>query len=181
MVKDTTPTISPRESLGCLWLATIGLTVCLGFGLFVWFVQPQEPVILLGQLNDFQPNQPVYQALSTDLAVYVVNLDGQLLAWDAWPALPKRCSRIEWVPFNHRFEDPCSAGKWCLDDTIADPRLDQVRSLDRYEVKITNAGEVWLYPVQKIEGTLLRMKTASTCARTNCHLMKSTTANICVT
>jgi hypothetical protein len=153
MAKDNTSNISLRESIGYLWLGTIGLTICLGFGLLVWFAQPQEPVILLGRLNDFQPNQPTYQALSTELAVYVVNLDGQLLAWDAWPALPKRCSQMAWVPFNHRFEDPCSGAKWCLDGTIADPRFDQVRSLDHYKVEITNAGEVWLYPAQKIEGT----------------------------
>lgn len=145
-----------KEGLGCLWLATLAVAACAVCAVSVWFALPREPVIYLGQLEDFPPNQPVHRVLDADLAVYVVNLEGQLIAWDTQPALPRVCSRIKWITASNRFEDPCSGAKWCLDGTIADTRFVDVRSLDRYALEVTGDGAVYLHRFEKIAGSPLQ-------------------------
>lgn len=146
-----------KEGMACSCLASIGLAVCVLAAFSLWFALPREEVFLLGRVADFPPGAPHYRALQPTLAVYVVNLDGQLLAWDAQATAqyPYSC-RIKWVALNNRFEDPCSGAKWCADGALADLRFAaSATSLNLYPLEITGEGEVWLHPFRKVEGTPL--------------------------
>jgi hypothetical protein len=141
-----------NEGLAYSCLAGIGLALCALAAFSMWFALPREPVYILGHVGDFPPGEPQLRGLRPDLAVYVVNLDGRLLAWDAKPPLPQPCARIRWVEYSNRFEDPCSGAKWCADGSWADPRFTYARSLDLYPLEITDGGDVLLHAFRKIEG-----------------------------
>ena len=142
-----------RELAGWMWIAALcGTMTAIGAAVF-WAAIPRERVIPLGYKSDFPIGQPVYRALDPDIVIYLVNLDGQLIAWDGHPPLAQPCSLIKWVPTTNRFEDPCSGDKWCLDGTIADSRYAVARTLDRYLLEVDHNNRVWLHTSQKIRGT----------------------------
>jgi|DewCreStandDraft_5_1066085.scaffolds.fasta_scaffold00322_28 hypothetical protein len=146
-----------QEALACSCLAGMILALCALVAVSLWFALPREEVFSLGRVTDFPPGAPQYRVLRSDLAVYVVNLNGQLLAWDAQATAqyPYSC-RIKWVALNNRFEDPCSGAKWCADGALADLRFaGYARSLDLYPLEITVEGEVLLHPFRKVPGTPL--------------------------
>ena len=143
-----------REFLSCLGLGVLAATI-IAFCVVVFYaVLPRETRLPLGPQTAFLPDQPVHLALDSRTDVFVVNLDGQLIAWDANSPVTgfTRCY-YKWVPTNHRFEDPCSGDKWCLDGAVADNRITPARTLDRYKLDVDGDGSVWLHPDQIISGT----------------------------
>ena len=145
-----------RELAAWVGIAALGVFVLTVCGVVGWALVPRERRLSLGPRSSFPIDRPEYRALDTQVHVFVVNLHGELIAWDASAAVDRPCSLIKWVPANHRFEDPCTAGKWCLDGTVADSRIapgSAIRRLDRYRLEVDEAGNVWLYPDQKTLGT----------------------------
>ncbi len=144
-----------QETLIYFWFATLGVLTLLLVALSWRFVMPATPRLYVGVIAEFPPGQPQLRNLTSDLAVYVVNRNEALWAWDATPAMPQPCARYQWVAANNRFEDPCSGGKWCIDGSIAEVRLLDAHTLTRYELDIDINGEVYLLPWRKIVGAPL--------------------------
>lgn len=148
-----------RSRLTCLWGLGLLAALAAAAAVALFFALPREPVYRLGRLEAFLGGPPRYLALEPDLSVYVVDLGGRLVVWDAKaPVQGPRCI-VRWVPFHHRFEDPCTGGKWCLDGRIADPTLPGIRELDALEVRVTENGEVRLYPWRRTPGPPLEETT----------------------
>lgn len=144
-------TLFGREWLSCNFLAALAVAAGLLCAGAFWFALPREAAIRLGHISDFAPGPPHYRALRSDLAVFLVNRNGQLIAWDARPRVAGMC-RIRWVGINNRFEDPCTGAKWCIDGSIADDRFGARQTLGQYTLEIEEGGEVFLHPSQKISG-----------------------------
>ena len=145
-----------RELASWVGLAALGVFLIAVCGVVGWAIMPRERRLLLGAQAEFAVDKPQARALDPGIHLFVVNLRGQVIAWDAKAPVTKgtRCN-YKWVPTNNRFEDPCSGSKWCLDGTVADDRYGPVRTLDQYRIKVDGSGNVWLYPGQKIQGQLV--------------------------
>jgi hypothetical protein len=143
-----------RELAGWIGLATLGVALLALCAVVGWSLLPRERLLPLGLESSFPLDQPQPRALERGIRVFVVNLNGQLIAWDAQAPVSRgtRCF-YKWVPTNHRFEDPCSGSKWCLDGTVADDRYGPVRTLDQFRLTVDRAGNVWLDPDKKLLGT----------------------------
>ncbi|CAN5674262.1 hypothetical protein BH10CHL1_BH10CHL1_46770 [soil metagenome] len=133
---------SLQEKLLLIWLLVVVSVFVVGLSMLIHFVLLAEPRFSIGKLNDFAELQPQRVNLQTDLSVYVVKLNHQLHVWDTMPAAQPLCSRIQWVAANQRFEDPCLAGKWCLDGSIADLRIPGIHILTEYPTRMERDGTV---------------------------------------
>ena len=143
-----------RELASWVGLAALGVFLIALCAVVGWSILPRERRLPLGTQAEFPVDKPQARALDPGIHVFVVNLHGQLIAWDSKAPVTKgtRCN-YKWVPTNHRFEDPCSGNKWCLDGTVADDRYGPVRTLDQYRVEVDSNGNVWLHPDQIVLGT----------------------------
>ena len=104
----------------------------------------------VGALADFPPSEHPYSVTAGDKRLWLVNFDGELLAFN--PRLVtfqgrRRCD-VVWVPTNRRFEDPCSGAKLGLDGRWLDPSVavqaaDEPHHLERYRVEVRE-GEIWI-------------------------------------
>jgi hypothetical protein len=146
--------LNRRELAGWIGLATLAIAVMAACAVVGWSLLPRERRLALGAQSLFPVDRPETRAVDPGIHVFVVNLRGQLFAWDMNAPVEKgtRCF-YKWVPTNHRFEDPCSGDKWCLDGTVADDRNGPARTLDSYRLTVDANGIVWLYPDQLILGT----------------------------
>jgi len=135
-----------------LWVFLAGALMAL-LGLIVMvaiFANPQPPVVELGLLADFQAGAPPTPVVAGNRQLFVVNLDGELIVFDAHDTHSKIHCLIKWVPSNGRFEDPCGGSKFEIDGTwIEGPAP---RGLDRYPVAIDSAGAVTVNLWNLIEG-----------------------------
>jgi hypothetical protein len=143
-----------RELAGWIGLAALGVFLIALCAVVGWSLMPRERRLPLGSQVEFPVDEPQARALDPGIYVFIVNLRGELIAWDANAPVTKgiRCL-YKWVPTNHDFEDPCSGNKWCLDGTVADVRYGPVRTLDHYRLEVDSNGNVSLYPDRKILGT----------------------------
>ena len=141
-----------RELASWIGLATLAVAMLAVCGVVGWSLLPRERRLSLGPQTSFPTDQPKFLALDPSIYIFVVNLDGELVAWNA-VAPTEGGYHYKWVPTNHRFEDPASGDKWCLDGTVVDQRFTPARTLDQYRLEVDQAGNVWLYPNQKILGT----------------------------
>lgn len=117
----TEESLTRREFLYALWAAAF-LTLMVGvIAVSYLYLRPHTEPVSVGNVADLEADDPLFSAVDADRAVYVVQLDGEIKAWDA--SSPVSGCRFSWVAFNHRFEEPCSGAKWCIDGTIADRRL----------------------------------------------------------
>lgn len=114
------------------------------------FLLPHREPVRVASLGDLAEGKPLFRPIDRDLAVYLVRLGDKIQAWDA--IVPISGCRIRWVAFNNRFEDPCSGAKWCIDGTFADLRHEEATTLRRYEVAVTDGGEIFIDPLSRIDG-----------------------------
>ncbi|MBE2239583.1 MAG: hypothetical protein IAE81_17470 [Caldilineaceae bacterium] len=133
-----------------LLAALLILLALLGM-LLVRFLWPAPARYDLGTVAALRARAPQRRDLADGLVVYLVDLDGELVAWDALPPLPNGCGPLRWVASNNRFEEPCVGGKWCADGSIADVRFPDARTLTRYALAIED-GHVYLNPQRREEG-----------------------------
>lgn len=104
----------------------------------------------MANIADLEPGEPMLRDVDSDLAVYLVQIDGEIRAWDASSPI-SRCTFV-WVAINRRFEDPCSGAKWCIDGTIVDRRHKDATTLRSYETELNSVGEILVYPLKRIAG-----------------------------
>lgn len=133
-----------------LFVLVLLLAACVIIAAVVWFALPREQPVSLGVVDDLDRYEPNFVPVSADLAVYLIHAEEEIVAWSA--ISPRSGCRIKWVGFNDRFEDPCCGGKWCADGQVADLRYMGMLSLARYEIEVTGAGEILLYPWRVTEG-----------------------------
>ncbi len=115
-----------------------------------WYLRPHEEPVPVANIADLEPGDPKLRDLDSDLPVYLVQIDGEIRAWDASSPI-SRCTFV-WVAFNRRFIDPCSGAKWCIDGTIADRRFKDATSLQSYEIDVKSSGEILVYPLKITAG-----------------------------
>jgi hypothetical protein len=140
---SNSPTLSHlREWLLWVWLVGLLLVLIGAVVLFARTFVPPPTTLVLGQYTDFPPGKPVLVQPRRDLRVFVVRIEDEVYVWDRLPALSSACAPLVWVGHEYRFVDPCSAGKWCADGTIADPRIPGIRTLTGYRAHIDSAGQV---------------------------------------
>jgi hypothetical protein len=147
--------VKRRELAAWVGLAALGVFLMALCAVVGWSMLPREQLLPLGPQTNFPIDEPEYRAVDTQIHIFVINLHGELIAWDASAAVDQPCSLIKWVPTNNRFEDPCTAGKWCLDGAVADSWISPgsaIRTLDRFRLEVDRDGNVWLNPDQKIQG-----------------------------
>lgn len=141
-----------RETLTYIWFVSLAILLLLSAVMTWRYTIPTAPRIHVGNRAEFTTGAPRLHHLSATLAVYIVNLDGQFYAWDTEAAVPQPCAQIHWHAGFNRFEDSCSGAKWCADGTIADGRIPQTRTLTRYPLEISAAGDLYLLPWRKQQG-----------------------------
>ena len=145
------PVKKGREIIGWIGLVTVCLTALVMCAALTWAAIPRERGLELGSVSDLPTGQPEHRALAIG-TIYLVNLNGTPIAWEARaPVEGTRCI-IRWVPTTTRFEDPCSGNKWCLDGTMADNTYGADRTLDRYVLEVDADGTVWLQPLKQATG-----------------------------
>lgn len=133
-----------------LFVLVLLLAACVISAAAVWFALPREQPVSLGSIDDLNRYEPNYAPVSSDLAVFLIHTEEDIVAWSA--ISPRSGCRVQWVESNNRFEDPCCGGKWCADGQVADRRYRGMPSLARYEIEITRSGEILLYPWRMTEG-----------------------------
>ena len=141
---------SRREFLYFLWAAA-GIVLVIGVAAAsYWYFGPHSRPVLIANVADLATANPLFRAAETDLVVYVVQVEGQVKAWDA--VSPLSGCRFVWVPINRRFEDPCSGAKWCIDGEIADRRFKGATSLRGYDIDVKFNGQILLHPLARGAG-----------------------------
>ncbi len=146
----TESSLSRREFLYILWAAAFIVLIVSVAAVSYWYLRPHEEPVPVANVTDLESSDPLFRAIDDDLAVYIVRFDGEPRAWDAVSPVSK--CRFSWVVINHRFEDPCSGAKWCVDGTIADRRFRDATSLQSYEIEVHSDGQILVYPLKKIAG-----------------------------
>jgi hypothetical protein len=150
---SNSPTLSHlREWLLWVWLVGLLLVFIGAVVLFARTFVPPPTTLVLGQYTDFPPGKPVLVQPRRDLRVFVVRIEDEVYVWDRLPARSAACAPLVWVAHEHRFVDPCSAGKWCADGTIADPRIPGIRTLTGYRAAVDSAGLVSITLSERIGG-----------------------------
>jgi hypothetical protein len=148
-----TATLSPltrREVTFYFLFASLLLLAVALVGIVFWAVTPPRNERPVGTLADFPPSdQPYYVGVGIT-GVWLVNVNGELLALN--PQLGTfggrmRCN-VHWILTNNRFEDPCSGAKLRLDGIWLEPSTSfqpthDPKGLERYKVEVRN-GEVWI-------------------------------------
>ncbi len=142
--------LTRREYLYVLWAGAAIAVLGSAIGISYWYLQPARDPVPLGHIAEVSRKLPLYLPISSDLAVYLVELDGEYFAWDA--ISPRSKCRFSWVSINNRFEDPCSGEKWCMDGTIADRRFRDATTLFMYEIDILADGQMMLHPWNRVQG-----------------------------
>ncbi len=133
-----------------LWAAAFIALIVSVAAVSYWYLRPHEEPVSVANVTDLEASDPLFRAIDADIAVYIVQFDGELRAWDAVSPVSK--CRFSWVDINRRFEDPCSGAKWCIDGTIADRRFRNATSLQSYEIDIHSNGQIVVYPLKVIAG-----------------------------
>ncbi len=142
--------LSRREFLYILWAAAFIALIVSVAAVSYWYLRPHEEPVPVANVTDLEASDPLFRAIDADLAVYIVQFDGELRALDA--VSPVSNCRFSWVPINRRFEDPCSGAKWCIDGTIADRRFKDATSLQSYEIDVHSNGQILVYPLKVTGG-----------------------------
>jgi cytochrome b6-f complex iron-sulfur subunit len=128
-----------REVLYYILFAALLLFSALIVALTYWVLSPRGDTIRLDRAA-YPPAHTPYEVRLDDISFWLVNLDGHVIAFDAFtPGVPPRARTrpcmYTWSVANGRFEDPCFGAKFTLDGSyIEGPAL---RSLDRYAVRVT--------------------------------------------
>lgn len=146
------PGYNLQERLLLVLLLVSGVALLAGLAMMAHFLLPVDPRFQIGKLTDFSVLRPQRLNLQTNLSVYVVKLNDQIRVWDTLPITQPTCGRIQWVAANLRFEDPCTAGKWCLDGSVADPRIPGIHTLTEYPTTIEPDGTITISAFNKIVG-----------------------------
>ncbi len=136
-----------------LWAAAFIALIIGAAAVSYWYLRPHEEPVPVANVTDLETRVPLFRAIDDDLAIYIVRFDGELRAWDAVSPVSK--CRFSWVVINHRFEDPCSGAKWCVDGTIADRRFRDATSLQSYEIDVRSNGQILVDPLKIIAGEAL--------------------------
>src|SRR5258707_13830824 len=100
-----------RELARWVGLAALGVFLVALCGFVGWSLLPRERLLPLGPQSGFPTDRPEYRALDPGIYIFVVNLRGELFAWDSNAPVAQPSSCIRRVPTNFRFEDPPTAGK----------------------------------------------------------------------
>lgn len=140
-----------RELPAILFLLSVLIAACGLAAVGLWFAFPREPVLSAGYVSDYTWEDPEYVAIQSDVAVFLDQTDGEIVALSA--TSPTSNCRIKWVPINDRFEDPCCGGRWNRDGTQikGDPR--SLGVLTRYQIDVNSKGEILLYPWRVSQAT----------------------------
>ncbi len=133
-----------------IWAAAFIALIVSVAAVSYWYLRPHEEPVPVANIADLEPGDPMLRGVDSDLAVYLVHIDGEIRAWDA--ISPRSQCRFSWVPINNRFVDPCSGEKWCMDGTIADRRFRDATSLQSYEIDVHSNGQILVYPLKKFAG-----------------------------
>ncbi len=133
-----------------LWAAAFITLIVSVAAVSYWYLRPHEEPVPVANVTDLEASDPLFRAINANLAVYIVQFDGELRAWDA--VSPVSTCRFGWVAINRRFEDPCSGAKWCIDGSIADRRFKDATSLQSYEIDVHSNGQILVYPLKIIAG-----------------------------
>ncbi len=133
-----------------LWAAAFIVLIVSVAAVSYWYLRPHEQPVPVANIADLEPGDPILRDVDRDLRVYLVQIDGEIRAWDASSPI-SRCTFV-WVAFNRRFIDPCSGAKWCIDGTIADRRHKDATTLRSYETELTSVGEILVYSLKGIAG-----------------------------
>lgn len=145
--------LSPNRREATLWmfiavslLALIGLLTMLGI-----FSYPRPQVVTIGKLSDFPAGAEPKWFYAGGTQLYVVNVNGELIVFDAHDTHSRGCI-IKWIPSNNLFEDPCAGSKYEIDGTAL---LDSPapRGLDRYTTIIDAGGNIMVILGPTIRGT----------------------------
>ncbi len=133
-----------------LWAVAFIVLIVSVAAVSYWYLRPHEEPVPVANIADLEPGDPILRDVDSDLAVYLVQIDGEIRAWDASSPI-SRCTFV-WVTFNRRFIDPCSGAKWCVDGTIADRRFKDATSLQSYDIDVRSNGQILVYPLKIIAG-----------------------------
>src|SRR5258707_4782201 len=95
-----------RELARWVGLAALGVFLVALCGFVGWSLLPRERLLPLGPQSGFPTDRPEYRALDPGIYIFVVNLRGELFAWDANAPVDQPFSRISWGPTTFRVDDP---------------------------------------------------------------------------
>ncbi|GAB4578226.1 MAG: hypothetical protein Fur0022_09600 [Anaerolineales bacterium] len=154
MVRSISPSRNLREIASySLFLALMGLGMVLAMAL-IRFMLPRTALISLGQVSQFELNQPQYMAIrqqGVGLSFWVVNLEEGFRVYKSSSTFVyptgKRCTLTwveeapSWMNEKSYFFDPCSGSWWSeRGEYIGGPAP---RDLDWYPVEIRDR-ELWI-------------------------------------
>lgn len=156
MTTATRPLNRQEATFYFLFAALLLCGVVLAAVLF-WAVAATSspPLTRLGTVDDFPPRSKPYYVALEEGRVWVVNLNGRLLALNAdYSSDSDRFSckeMVVWVPTNSRFEGPCSGDKFALDGRWIKTYSTEPHGLQQFPVAVRD-GAVWVDFSRPIEG-----------------------------